>query len=64
MKEQAKNGIKPTPLSIGGDGKSVGGTIGPIIGGGGGGGGGSHAGVATAAPLSDDSKSELAWPPG
>jgi hypothetical protein len=33
------------------------------VGGNAGSGGGSHAGVAVA-PLGDDSKSELAWPPG
>jgi hypothetical protein len=65
MKEQAKNGIRPAPLSaaLGGDstaGNGVGIAKTP-----GAGGGGSHAGVAVAAaPSGDDSKSELAWPSG
>jgi len=64
LKEAAKNGIRPAPLSmVGGENKvgCVGGAIGGAIGRG----GGPHAGVAVAAaPSGDDSKSELAWLPG
>jgi len=64
LKEAAKNGIRPAPLStVGGENKvgCVGGAIGGAIVGG----GGSHKGVAVAAaPLGVDSKSELAWLPG